>query len=122
MSNKRKNKRKKKPIRAVRPRTNHYGKEAGGQWTQGGVEDVICNPLYTGVGPFPALIDDTTYVRAAAKMIREIGPERYLHMMLSKLREGLGRRDEDAQISDSDMSRVLKAMLPRGIDNRDDHP
>lgn len=51
---------------------------------------MFCNPVYAGIGPFPALVDDETWIRAAAKQIEEHGSEQFLVNLLCVLREFLG--------------------------------
>ena len=54
------------------------------------MQSLICNPIYAGVGPFPALVDDETWVRTAAQMIEKEGAEQFLVNMLYVLRHSLG--------------------------------
>ena len=54
------------------------------------MRSLMCNPIYAGVGPFPAIVDDETWVRAAARMIEKEGSEQFLVNMLYVLRESLG--------------------------------
>ncbi len=55
------------------------------------VRALFCNPIYAGgIGSFPALVDDETWIRAAAQAIREHGPEQWLVNMLYVLRQTLG--------------------------------
>jgi hypothetical protein len=42
------------------------------------------------VGPYPALVDDETWVRAAAQMIKKEGFEQFLVNLLYVLRHSLG--------------------------------
>lgn len=58
-----------------------------GEMTPEKVRSLFCNPIYAGFGPFPALIDDDTWVRAAAQAIREHGPEQFLVNLLFVLRK-----------------------------------
>lgn len=58
-----------------------------GEITPEKVRSLFCNPIYAGFGPFPALIDNETWVRAAAHAIREHGPEQFLVNMLYVLRK-----------------------------------
>jgi len=51
---------------------------------------LVCNPIYTGMGPFPTLIDDETWVRAATRAIEGDGAEQFLVNMLYVLRQSLG--------------------------------
>jgi hypothetical protein len=62
-----------------------------GQMTPAQVRAMFCNPLYVGItANFPKLVDDETWIRAAAQAIREHGPEQWLVNMLYVLRETLG--------------------------------
>ncbi|MCB9437260.1 MAG: hypothetical protein H6673_09770 [Anaerolineales bacterium] len=54
---------------------------------------MVCNPIYAGVGPYPQLIEDETWVRSAARMIAEEGSEQFLVNMLFVLREALKESD-----------------------------
>jgi hypothetical protein len=51
------------------------------------VKGILVNPLYTGVGPFPRLVEDAAWVRACAKLIEEEGTEQFLVNLLFVLRE-----------------------------------
>ena len=64
--------------------------EDAGRMTAEKMRSLICNPIYAGVGPFPALIDDETWVRSAARMIAKEGSEQFLVNMLYVLRQSLG--------------------------------
>ena len=58
-----------------------------GKMTPEKVRALFCNPIYAGgMGPFPAIVDDETWVRAAAQAIREHGSEQWLVNMLYVLR------------------------------------
>lgn len=50
--------------------------------TEAKVRGIISNPVYAGIGPFPALVSDETWIRSAAKLVREEGPEQFLVNML----------------------------------------
>ena len=41
------------------------------------VKGILINPIYTGVGPFPRLVEDAAWVRACAKLIQEEGAEQF---------------------------------------------
>ena len=47
----------------------------------------ICNPIYVGVGPYPAIVSDEQWVRAATQMIKEEGSEQFLVNLLYALRQ-----------------------------------
>jgi hypothetical protein len=51
------------------------------------VKGILVNPIFTGVGPFPRLVQDADWVRACAKLIEEEGPEQFLVNLLFVLRE-----------------------------------
>lgn len=55
------------------------------------LRSLFCNPIYVGLGPFPALVDDETWVRAAARKIEKEGSEQFLVNMLYVLRESFAR-------------------------------
>jgi hypothetical protein len=63
---------------------------ASGQLTPENLRAMFCNPIYAGIGPYPTLVDDEDWVRAAARMIRDEGPEQFLVNMLYVLRQSLG--------------------------------
>jgi hypothetical protein len=51
------------------------------------VKGILVNPIYTGLGPFPRLVEDAAWVRACAKQIEEEGTEQFLVNLLYILRE-----------------------------------
>jgi hypothetical protein len=53
------------------------------------VKGLLVNPLYTGVGPFPPLVQDDVWVRACATLIDDEGAEQFLVNLLYVLRECL---------------------------------
>lgn len=53
------------------------------------VRGLIANPVYAGIGPFPQLVPDEQWVRAASRAIREDGPEQFLVNLLFVLRQSL---------------------------------
>lgn len=64
-----------------------------GELTPEGVRGIICNPIYAGVSPFPAMVSDETWVRSAAVFISGEGSEQFLVNLLYVLRmtyENLG--------------------------------
>ena len=50
------------------------------------VKGILVNPIYTGLGPFPRLVEDAAWVRACAKLIEEEGPQHFLVNLLCVLR------------------------------------
>ena len=59
------------------------------------VKGILVNPIYTGVGPFPRLVQDDAWVRGCARMIEEEGSEQVLVNLLYVLRECLGDGSTD---------------------------
>jgi hypothetical protein len=57
--------------------------------TPAAIKGVLVNPIYTGVGPFPRLVEDEAWVRACAKLIEEEGSDQFLVNLLHVLRECL---------------------------------
>src|SRR5271166_6657957 len=53
------------------------------------IKGILVNPIYTGVGPFPRLVEDETWVRACAKLIEQEGAQQFLVNLLYVLRECL---------------------------------
>ena len=53
------------------------------------VKGILVNPIYTGVGPFPRMVEDAAWVRACAKLIEEEGAQQFLVNLLFVLRECL---------------------------------
>ena len=51
------------------------------------VKGILVNPIYTGVGPFPRLVEDAAWVRACARLIEQEGAEQFLVNLLHVLRE-----------------------------------
>jgi hypothetical protein len=51
------------------------------------IKGILLNPIYTGVGPFPRLVEDSAWVRACVKLIEEEGTEQFLVNLLFVLRE-----------------------------------
>jgi hypothetical protein len=51
------------------------------------VKGILVNPIYTGVGPFPRLVEEAAWVRACARLIEEEWPQQFLVNLLYVLRE-----------------------------------
>ena len=51
------------------------------------IKGILVNPIYTGVGPFPRLVDDEAWVRSCAKLIEEERTDQFLVNLLHVLRE-----------------------------------
>src|SRR5579864_6390277 len=55
-----------------------------------GLRAMFMNPVYAGVGPYPAMVTDDVFVPVNASMIRRDGPDQYLVNLLYLLRRSLG--------------------------------
>ena len=53
------------------------------------VRGILCNPIYAGLGPFPAMISDADWVSAAVSMISQEGTEQFLVNLLHALRASI---------------------------------
>lgn len=60
------------------------------KWTEKDIKKMIANPVYAGIGPYPAIVNDDLYVVSAARFIKSHGAEVYLRSMLKNLRKSLG--------------------------------
>ena len=58
-----------------------------GNVTEQDVEKMLTNPVYTGIGPYPRIIPDEQFIRAAENAIKELGIARYMTSVLANLRE-----------------------------------
>ena len=84
-----------------------------GELTAEDVRGIICNPIYAGVSPFPAMVSDETWVRSAAVFISGEGSEQFLVNLLYVLRmtyENLGYGPQGGTIDE----KVPKGRRRRG--------
>lgn len=54
-----------------RPNAAFRSNEQTGDITPAEVRGMVCNPVYAGMGPFPALVSDEQWVAAAATAINK---------------------------------------------------
>ena len=76
--------RKKRPMPPPNISVRMSGTET--DWTEEEIKGIICNPIYAGVGPFPACVSDEVWVRSAATLIANEGAEQFLVNLLQVLR------------------------------------
>lgn len=57
------------------------------KWTSGQVLALVANPIYTGIGPYPKMIDDELWIKAVNKQIEALGTELVLRVLLDSLRQ-----------------------------------
>jgi hypothetical protein len=50
------------------------------------IRGFLCNPIYAGIPPYPAVVRDEQWVKAALKLIKEEGAEQFLVNLLHLLR------------------------------------
>ena len=65
------------------------------QFTVEQVRGMTQNPIYAGVPPFPALLDDALWVGANINILNEVGPRQYLVNLLHILRETFSKVGDD---------------------------
>jgi hypothetical protein len=58
------------------------------------IKGILVNPIFTGVGPFPRLVEDEAWVRACARLVEEEGADQFLVNLLYVLRECLPEASE----------------------------
>lgn len=56
-------------------------------WTEEMVQDILDDPFVVGIGGFPKIIDDDTWIRVQTRRIEEEGPEVFLRSLLKGLRK-----------------------------------
>ncbi len=56
-------------------------------FTPAEIRGMVCNPVYAGFGPYPALVSDEQWVAAAKTAIKKEGTEQFLVNLLHMLRE-----------------------------------
>jgi hypothetical protein len=57
--------------------------------TPGRVFALLSNPVYTGVGPFPQMIETEQWIKVASLAISRFGSELFLRVMLDSLQQSL---------------------------------
>ena len=77
------------------PKVNVEFGRSGDEMTPAKMRGMICNPIYAGIDPFPALISDEEWVRAATQMIKKEGREQFLVNLLYVLRESFESQDSE---------------------------
>ena len=69
------------------PNAKFRSADQTGNLTPAEIRGMICNPVYAGFGPFPALVSDEQWVATAAKAIEKEGVDQFLVNLLYVLRE-----------------------------------
>lgn len=68
---------------------------AGDKWTPDDAKKYLSNPIYCGIGSYQQIVPDASFIRAGSRLIKEIGPRKYLQLLLANLREAFGDPRED---------------------------
>ena len=61
------------------------------EWTPEGVVALVCNPIYAGVPPYPALIKQKVWIKSFSLVAERYGLELVLRIMLDDLRQVYGK-------------------------------
>ena len=77
-----------------KPNATFVSNDAVGEMTPDKIRGIACNPVYAGVGLYPAIITEERWIRTAAKMIDEEGAEQFLVNLLHILRQTFPTSDE----------------------------
>ena|SRR5713226_1851872 len=62
------------------------------EMTPEAVRGLLINPIYTGVGPFPRMVEDREWVKGCERVIEEGGADQFLVNLLYVLRESFDER------------------------------
>ena len=61
------------------------------------VKSIFCNPIFTGIAPFPKMIEDDLWIKSAKNLIEKIGIDDFLKGMLKALRATYGKVQDDIE-------------------------
>lgn len=73
------------------------GQGFGKQWTEDNLLRMTANPIYAGVPPYPAIVDDKKWIGAAVNTIKEVGAEKFLKLLLEELRKSMLAVQDDGK-------------------------
>ena len=57
------------------------------EWNEIMIGGLLCNPVYTGIGPFPQMVDDQRWIAAGVQLVKEKGLRQYLVNVLYQLKK-----------------------------------
>lgn len=60
-------------------------------WHVNDIKNIICNPIYVGIGPFPQILTDDQWIKCAERSIQEMGAQVFLIRMLMVLRNSFAK-------------------------------
>jgi len=58
-------------------------------WNKEMVGGILCNPVYAGIPPFDAAVDEPTWIGAGVKMVENVGLRQYLVNVLYELKKSV---------------------------------
>ena len=58
-------------------------------WNEEMVGGILCNPVYAGIPPFEAVIDDEMWIAVGVRLVQQIGLRQYLGNVLYELKKSL---------------------------------
>ena len=62
----------------------------GTKWTGEDVLNILSNPVYLGLGPYPSVTNIDEFVGVGRNLIEEVGAEKYLRSLALNLIQYLG--------------------------------
>ncbi|RLC56547.1 MAG: hypothetical protein DRI80_16120 [Chloroflexota bacterium] len=57
------------------------------RWTPEVLKEMLTNPVYAGIGPYPAFIEEREWVEANVRLIEEEGAEPIIENILARFQE-----------------------------------
>lgn len=61
---------------------------------------ILVNPIYVGLGPYPAVISEDLFIEAAEKLVEKNGLKWYLRKVIGSLRETLEVAEEALEVAE----------------------
>jgi hypothetical protein len=87
------------------------GHSRNNKWTEQQVGEILHNPIYVGMGPFPPLIDEATWIACQEQLFRTEGVQPALKHMRQVLTTTLGMTP--ACLADPDWPERAAAEIAR---------
>ncbi|HEY3277628.1 MAG TPA: hypothetical protein VGJ94_13500 [Syntrophorhabdaceae bacterium] len=86
------------------------------QSAQNVITDIIHNPLFTGIGPFPRIINDEEWVKCMAKSAENNGPDYAYLKMTEAVEKSFGISAIEAVRSEESLTRLKREILEKGAE------
>ena len=58
-------------------------------WNKQMVGGILCNPIYAGIPPFPAIVDEPKWIEAGVKLVGSLGLRQFLVNLLYQLKKSI---------------------------------